>query len=236
MEKNMNYSQENVTLAFKNWLQSREFYTGEMGDTNLSDWDGKALAAGAQLTKMVAKAIFKQPVYASTKFSSAKEVEKAEAQLESLRSEFDFVGFKTKWSTPILFLGLFSDSLSILEIQSLFSKVPKQVGSLKRYGYNGGGDASVFGLGGALSTKLLLVYLNSEIYEHHCTDLLSSGTKLNQPINTTFRTCFIDMKGKRLQWSQMGGIVGKNKFLSTLFDGKELFEKNDLLQVLGDIV
>jgi hypothetical protein len=226
-------SQENVTTAFRNWLQSKEFYTGDISDTIPPNTDKKLMGTGLLLAKIAAKAVFGQYANSSVQFSSAKDAENAEAQLAALRNEFDVVGFRTKWSSPILILGLFSDSLSVSEVQVLFAKTPQQVADLRYFAQSGRGDKPFLGIGGSLSTKLLLIYTNPEVYENHCTHLLSDGTILNQPAATFFRTCFVDMQRKRLQWSPMGGLFSKNKFISSLSDGKELFEKNDLLQILG---
>jgi hypothetical protein len=227
-------NQENIAPAFRNWLQSKEFYTGDISDTIPPDLDNKLMGTGGLLAQIAVKAVFGQFANGSVQFSSARDAENAEAQLAELRNEFDVVGFRTKWSSPILVLGLFSDNLSTSQVQVLFAKTPRQVGDLRNFNLNRRGEKSFLtGSAGALSTKLLLIYTNSEVYEHHCTHLLSDGTVLNQPIATFFRTCFVDMQRKRLQWSPMGGLLSKNKFISSLSDGKELFEKNDLLQVLG---
>lgn len=229
----MSLNQENIAPAFRSWLQSKEFYTGDISDAIPPNTDRNLMGTGLLLAQIAAKAVFGQSANSSVQFSSAKDAENAEAQLADLRDEFDVVGFRTKWSSPILVLGLFSDSLSISEVQVLFAKTPRRVGDFRHYGHNGRGDKPFLGLGGTLSTKLLLIYTNPEVYEQHCAHLLSDGTTVNQPPNTFFRTCFVDMQRKRLQWSTTGGLLSKNKFISSLSDGKESFEKNDLLQVLG---
>ena len=222
----MNFAKEDVILAFNNWLQSSSFYTGGDGDPKLSNWDGVALTAGSFVASVAIKTIAKKDANIPTSFSSAKDAEKAEPKLAELRNHFDFIGFRTKWSVPLLVLGLIADNLPVSDIGSLISKLPRQVSSLKSYGAGG----TFFGIGGSLSTKFLLVYLHAETYESHCAELLSDGSKNNQPLGTDLRTCLIDLQGKQLKWSDMK-ILQKTKEVGS--SSEKLFGQKELLQVLG---
>ncbi|NJL41052.1 MAG: hypothetical protein HC899_33215 [Leptolyngbyaceae cyanobacterium SM1_4_3] len=46
-QESMNFSNGQLISAFKGWLQAQEFYTGEDGDKELSNWDKYLLIAGS---------------------------------------------------------------------------------------------------------------------------------------------------------------------------------------------
>lgn len=232
-QESMNFSNEQLILAFKSWLQAQEFYTGEDGDKELSHWDGYLLLAGAFAVNTTVRVLTKSQTPTPTDISSAKDAEKAEPELAKLRNEFDFVGFKTKWSTPRLILGLLADSLSVSEIKSILARIPQQVGSpLKKYGYGGNGS---FGIGGSLQAEVLLVYTNSEMCRQHSMQVLPDATSVNKPLGTVSRAWCIDINKQTLEISPLPTKTAKffdpNK--NDTNDPRKMFKKNKLDEVIA---
>jgi hypothetical protein len=226
----MSFNNEQLIFAFKKWLQSQQFYTGEDGDSKLSHWDGYMTHVGFFALSVAVDTLMKKSSSSGAaipNISSAKDAEKAEPELTKLRNEFDFAGFKTKWSSPLLVLGLLADSLSVSEIKSILARIPKQVGSpLKKYsGY------TFFGKGGNLRTEILLVYTNSEICRQHSMQVLPDATSVNKPWGTIVRASCIDINNQTLEMS-LANFEGIAKFFGTnkndTNDPRKMFKKNKL--------
>jgi|GEM_PF-6296400 len=231
-QESMNFSNGQLISAFKGWLQAQEFYTGEDGDKELSNWDKYLLIAGSFAVTTTVRVLTKSEAPTSTDVSSAKDAEKAEPELAKLRNEFDFVGFKTKWSTPRLILGLLADSLSVSEIKTILSRIPQQVGPpLKKYGHNGNGS---FGIGGSLQAEVLLVYMDSEVCRQHSMQVLPDATSVNKPLGTVVRAWCIDINKQTLEISpptKTAKFFDLNK--NSKNDPKEVFKKNKLDGVIA---
>lgn len=231
-QENKNFSNDQLIFAFKNWLQSQEFYTGEDGDKELSHWDRYLMQAGSLAVSVAAGVLIKGRAHTPTDFSSAKDAEKAEPELAKLRNEFDFVGFRTKWSSPILTLGLLADSLSVSEIKQVLTRIPQQVSSLKRYGVNGN---ETFGLAGQLHTDILIVYTDSEICKQHSMQVLPSAKSVGKPFGTTVNLCCIDMNNQTLEISPPPTKIVKffNLNKDDLDDPRKMFKKAKLDGVIA---
>jgi hypothetical protein len=231
----MTIEKNQLLITFNKWLENNGFYTGTQASELPVMNDGKTDVAALKIGETVLKNAIANVVGVHLPFSytytGRGDAQRAKDDLNQVKSQFDFFGFKTEWSTPILVLGLIVDDITLLRLQTLVDGLSIQVEKLRKYGLTLG-DLEM----GGIYTKLLCLYQNSDTYKSHSSALLYKGSRVNQVNGVSLRTCFIDVVGKHATWSQYSGFIAKLQSACRSLGepaGQEIFNEDDIVSVLN---
>jgi hypothetical protein len=144
----------------------------------------------------------------------------ADEELSGFKEIFDFVCLKTELSSPILYIGLFADTIDVAEVEAILNSVPKLGEALLKFALN------------SVAIRVLLIYLDPKQYELHCKTLDRVGTQINKVIGIGVRTSFVDITNRELSYSTIKGFLGSVNQLARKTGIKEVFEKDSILAVL----